>query len=409
MEIKSRAVVRTVIYILILVVSSLPLACGYVMEGGDILLWLARVEEVKDNLQAQHFLLFPSSELITAYDGQFPALNSNLWLLIPSVMRFLGASITTSYRLYMFFLNLISILSVHMMFGELFEKKGPVLLGVLLYMTCPYRIYICYDKADLGMAAAWALIPLVIGGIIRGFRTTITWKKVILIAMAFAAVGYADGILLLFLTGIIMLGIIRYKKVQGLIPIVIGLILYLPGASYWLSYLIAGGMEEWNLPIRTIGDQGYALGQFFSTWTYRLNCPGFGLGLMCGLGFYIWSWFTDNSMRPQYNFCAFIICFLLLLSWKGFPWDIVQRLGDPFLRLISLMETQNIGFGFASLIACVPAVCGGERVIKQQRIEGKAFVVLVITFAAVGVAVYICNSLTYYRAPMFLTEFLPIQ
>lgn len=406
MESKSRKVVRTVIYILILVVSSLPLACGYVMEGGDILLWLARVEEVKDNLQAQRFLLFPSSELITAYDGQFSALNSNLWLLIPAIMRFLGASITTSYRLYMLFLNLISIMSVHMMMGELFQKKSSVLLGVLLYMTCPYRIYILYDKADLGMAAAWALIPFVIGGIIRVLQTNVTWKKVIMIAMAVAAVGYADGILLLFLSGIIVLGIIRYKKVQGLIPIVIGWILYLPGAANWLSYLMTGGMEEWNLPIRTIGGQGYALGQFFSAWTYRPDCPGFGLGLMCGLGFCIWSWFTDNNTRSQYNFCAFLMCFLLLLSWKGFPWDIVQRLGDPFLRLISLMETQGIGFGFASLVACVPAVCGVECVIKQQRMEGKAFVVLVITFAAVGVAVYICNSLTYYRTPMFLAEFL---
>lgn len=410
METKKQATARRVIYIAILVVASLPLACGYVMEGGDILLWLARVEEVKDNLQARYFLLYPSSELIVAYEGQFSALNSNLWLLIPAIIRILGGSITTSYRLYLLFLNMITMLTVHKMFGEIFEKKVPVLFGVLFYMTCPYRIYICYDKANLGMVAAWTLIPLVVGGMVRLFRTSITWKNVVMIAVAFAAVGYADGILLLFLSGIIILGVIWYRKPQGLIPLVSGLILYLPGATCWLSYLMVGGMEEWNLPIRSIAGQGYALGQFFSTWTYRLGCPGLGLGLMCGLAFYIWPWLAENSfyMKSHYTFFTFVMCFLALLSLECFPWDMVQRLGTPFLRLVSLMETQGFCFGFTSLAACVPAACGVERMIKHQRYEGMVGVALAVVFAAIGVAIYICNSLTYYRVPMFLTEFLPM-
>lgn len=409
MEAKKQAVVRTVIYIAIFVVASLPLACGYVMEGGDVLLWLARVESVKDNLQARYFSLYPSAELINAYGGRFSALNSDLWLLIPAIIRILGGSITTAYRLYMLLLNFISILTVYIMFDELFKKKELVSLGVLLYMTCPYRIYICYDKANLGMVAAWALIPLVVGGMIKAFRTTMTWKKAVVIAVALAAVGYSDGILLVLLTGCIILGVIRFKKLQGLIPIIAGWLLYLPGASDWLRYLLTGRVGDLDIPIRMLSGQGYVLGQFFSTWTYRQGCPGLGLGIMCGLGFYLWSRFAYNDfhVKPQYTFWTFAMCIFAILSLEYFPWDVVQRFGLPFMRFVSVMETQGVCFGFASLAACVPAVCGVEHVMKKQKTEGKAFVMLAVVAAAVSVAVYICNSLTYYRTPMFLSEFLP--
>lgn len=410
MEAKNQAVLRKIVYVVIFVVTSLPLACAYVMEGGDILIWLARIEEVKENLQAKHLLLYPSAELTVVYGGQFCALNSNLWLFIPAIIRILGGSITVTYRLYMLLLNMITILAAYKMFREIFEDKASVLFGVLFYMTCPYRMYICYDKANLGMVAAWSLIPLAAGGMIRVFQASASRKNVLVIAGALAAIGYADGMLLLFSAGCIILGSIWYRKPQGLIPLGMGVGVFLPGAVYWLRYVLGGGMEEWSLPIRSVADRGYVLGQFFTSWVYRLDCPGLGLGLMIGLTVFVWSWCTGDKLpvKSKCGFRIFIMCFLALMSLKSFPWDIVQRLGNPLLRLVSLMETPGICFGFVSLAACVLGALGIACAMKHRKLFVKAGIPLIAAFAALGVAIYICNSLTYYRVPMFLTEYLPI-
>lgn len=392
------------IYFIIFAVASLPLSCGYVMEGGDIQIWIARIEELVEHLQSGQLLLFPSAEMTLEQGGQFSALNSNVWLLFPALVRLMGGSVTLAYRLYLLLLNAIALFAAKKMFEEMFENKAAVWVGVLLYMTCPYRIYMCYDKANLGMMAAWSVIPLVIWGLFRFVHSKANWKSILITAAAFAAVGYADGMLLFILAGIMVFGAILYKKITVLVPLLCGGIMFLPGAIYWLRYLLKGGMEVWQLPLGSIASEGYAAGQIFSSWVYAADRPGLGLGLLIGLFLLLWLGFveTDLQIRKKYGFFAVIMCLMTFMSMSCFPWDILQRVGTPFLRLISLMETPGVCFGFASLAASVLSAYGVEGVAKQQKLFVKIGLPLVIAFAALGVCVYLCNTLTYYRTPMFL-------
>ena len=108
--------IRKILYVIIFVVASLPIACAYVMNGGEILLWLARIEEVKAGLQSGDINLFVSAELTATYGGQAYALNSNLWFILPALMRLIGISITSTYRIYMLLLNLITLFSTKYFF-----------------------------------------------------------------------------------------------------------------------------------------------------------------------------------------------------------------------------------------------------------------------------------------------------
>ncbi len=408
MESKNKIVSERIFYAVIFVTASLPIACGYVMQGGNILVWLARVEEVKNNLLAGNLLFFPTVDSTYAYGDHYTALNSNLWLFIPAVIRVLGGSITAAYRIYMLLLNALALFAARKMFKELFQDNTAVFFGVLLFMTCPYRIYIAYDKASLGMAAAWACIPLVLRGLLKIFHGTAEWKSYLFTAAAFAALGYADVILMMMLMGVAVLGIVWYRKLSGFIPLAAGGILSLPGLVRWMSYLLSGGMEMWDFPMQSIADEGYVFGQFFSFWVYRDGHPGLGSGLIIALLVLMWLAFVENNLQVMMKYGFFVLLFLLMafMSMKCFPWDVLQRAGTPLLRLVSLMETPGICFGFASLAASVLGAYGAERVSGHQKLFVKIGLPLMTGIAAIGVAVYMCNYLTYNRVPMFLMDSL---
>lgn len=409
MESKKLTLNYNLFYMAIFVIASIPLSCAYVMEGGEILIWLARIEEVREGLQGGQLLMFPSAELTVARGAQISALYSNIWLLIPAGIRVLGGTITFAYRIYLLLLNVIALLAAKKMFECLFEDKTTVLSGVLLYMTSPYRIYICYDKGSLGLAAAWSLIPLVIWGMIKIFRAKADWKALAITAAAFAGIGYADGVLWLMTIAIGILGVIWYRKIAGLLPVIAGSVLYAPGLIYFLRYLLKGGMEVWNLPLESIASEGYVFGQFFSSWVYRENHPGLGMGLVIALLVLLWMEFMENNLQITKKYGYFLVVMLLFsgMSMSVFPWDVVQRVGAPFLRLVPLMGTPGICFGFATLAACVLGVYGVECAGKQKKAFVKIGLPMIVMIAAVGIAVYTCNTLTYSRMPMYLIDSLP--
>lgn len=408
MESKNMTTVRKIMYVVMFVVASLPIACGYVMSGGDVLLWLARIEEVKNGLLAGSVVLFPTSEVTVAYEGGAAALHSNLWLFIPAVIRILGGSITTAYRLYMFLLSLLAVISAKKFFELLFENENIAFMGALLYITCPYRIYICYDKADLGMAAAWSLIPLFLWGILKICHDKLMLKSVIVAAATFAAIGYASGILFIITAGFALLLVVYKRKISIILPMFLGGILYLPGFIYLTRYIIGGGMSIWNIPVGSISANGYRLGYFFTSWVYRGDCPGLGLGLIGALSVLVWLWIVEGNIKVTKKYGFFVLTFFLFawMSMLLFPWDIVQRVGASMLRLISLMETPGICFGFVSISACVLGAYGVECVSKKEKIFVRVGIPLMILLASIGIAVYMCNALTYVREPMFLIESL---
>lgn len=408
MESKNMTTVRKIMYVVMFVVASLPIACGYVMSGGDVLLWLARIEEVKNGLLAGSVVLFPTAEVTVAYDGGAAALHSNLWLFIPAVIRILGGSITTAYRLYMLLLSLLAVISAKKFFELLFENENIAFMGAILYITCPYRIYVCYDKADLGMAAAWSLIPLFLWGIFKICHEKIQWKNMIVTAVAFAAIGYASSVLFIITTGLALLLVVYKRKISIILPMFLGGILYLPGFIYLVRYLIGGGMSIWNIPVGSISANGYQWGYFLTTWVYPGDCPGLGLGLIGALSVLAWLWIVEGNIKVTKKYGFFVLIFFLFafMSMLIFPWDIVQRVGAPLLRMISLMETPGICFGFVSISACVLGAYGVECVSKQEKLFVRVGIPLMILLASIGIAVYMCNTLTYLRVPMFLIDSL---
>lgn len=386
----------------ILLTASIPLACGYIMDGGTIHAWTARIEEMAEGLRQGRWILYPSVEALAPYGRNMDALHSNFWLFLPALIRWAGGNIVSAYRIFLLLVNIATLYAAARLFGRLFEDKWTALSGILFYMTSPYRIWVCYEQADLGETVAWMLVPLFLWGMLGIFAGGVRWREVVVSALALAGVGYADGIMFLIAVGCAVLGAAWYKRGTGLIPVFLGGALYLPAGIRLMGYLGRGGLETWNLPLQSIMKSGYALGQFFSSYVYQGGRPGMGLGLLGALLALMWLSFAEGGqgVMKKYGFPVAMSLLFLGMSLSCFPWDCVQRVHVVFMRLVSLMETPGIFFGFASLFLCVPAAYGVECLRRQERKFVRTGIPVMIFLGTLGVATYLCNTLTFTRMPL---------
>lgn len=349
--------VRRSLYAVIFIAASLPAVCGYGREGGDILLWLARVEELGQGLKYGSLMIYPSAELVSTYGGQLTAHDTNLWLLAPALIRLAGGSLAASYRIFMTLIQAATLFTTIMMFGRIFKERETVLIGVLLYMTCPYRLYICYDRADLAQAVVWMLVPLLVWAVLG--------EKWIVSSLALAGIGYASGFLVLVLAGLVILAALLGKKPRLLVPAALGTLLYLPGGIRLLLNLLQGVTVIENMPLAPVGGRGYYFGQFFSSFAYKEGMPGLGLGLVTALLVLVWFLFCNGraDMPGSCRAAAVLGLILLFCSSHWFPWDLIQRLGGVFYRLVPLSGSPAVFFGLSCMALCIPGAYAVENSI----------------------------------------------
>ncbi len=384
-NIKKSNLINRAMYVIIWLSASLPAFCGYLMDGGEIREWIARVEELKGG----------------AFFSQLSPLDSNLWLLPMVLLCRAGLSLGIAYGIFVLLLQSAATFCAKLLFSRLFGEREQTLFATLFYVTCPYHIYVCFDLGDWGKAVAWTLTPLAAWGMAGIVRKGFGWLDSVVVALAMAGIGYADCRMFLVAAGVLFLGILWYRKFVGFFPLLLGAILYGPGLIRLIVYLFTGGDGSYQLSLQSIAGSGYALGQFFSSYVYAEGRPGLGLGLLGGILLSLWLRFARNVRLPKKaDFCVFFaVLFLLMSSWR-FPWDVISRIGVPVLRLVSLMETPAVFFGCACMFLSVPAAWGVGEAMKQESKYVRVGAPLLIFAASIAIAVFLCNSLTYIRMPL---------
>lgn len=399
--------VYSILCILAAAVTLFPLGCNYIMDGGIVAEWTARVAELAEGFRGGRLCLFPSLEARMASGIAENAMNSNLWFMLPGALYLLTGKMVLAYKGYMLSVQIGTFLAAFLCFRQIFHQGRMGMagcVGVVLYMTNPYRIYVCYDAANLSQAAAWMLLPLYVRAVygLAGPGGRHKCQCFLVAALALAGMGYADMVFSLTAAAVTVLAAIPARRPLLCAVVAAGYLSAFPGVLRLGRYLFTDAYAEWGIPLRRIMQNGYRVGQFFSCYAFRDGKPGMGLGMMLCLLTALWRrfvWGEKGTDRGKRGFAA-IALFLTALSLSCFPWDILQRLGGWSVKLVSLIGTPAVFWGMATAAFCIPAADSIERISRcENKLTAHVVPIAVILFSA-GICIYQCNTLTYGRLPM---------
>lgn len=378
--------------VVITAVSMLPVSCNYILQGGRIGEWIAAVEG------------------IAAGTAQ-TTVRTDFWLIVPGLLRRVSGNIVLTYRVWMLLLQTGTAIFAGMLFLRVFVQKEdrlPALFGFLLYMTSPYRIYISYDSAELFQVIVYMLLPLygwAFWGMLRGRRSIF---EALAGALALAGIGYAEPVVFLALAGVSLVVGMVVKKLPLLLMTVAGSACFLPGILRLCRYLFAESFFGEAPRAELIMDKGYRFGEFFTVYAWRDGHPGMGMGLLICLLAGVWLWLVDREEKKEQGrteiwWVTSVAIFFSVLALRYFPWDIIQRLGDWSLRLVTLTGTPALFWGLAYSLLCITGAYGIGRIRKRvQEPLATALPLLVLLFC-IGCCIYQCNTLTFERMPLPLS------
>lgn len=69
MDKKQKFRISALIYGLIFLITSAPVFCGYIPEGGDMALWMGRIQEIEQSLAQGSMSWFPTPAWTAAWGG----------------------------------------------------------------------------------------------------------------------------------------------------------------------------------------------------------------------------------------------------------------------------------------------------------------------------------------------------
>lgn len=379
-------------------VVSIPLMTDYLpaVSGEDLMYHLFRIEGVRDGLLAGQFPVRMYPEWLMGHGYADSIMYGKLLLYVPAFFRLLGFPVLHCYKLYVFLANIATCLTAYFCFGRMFEDKDLGLFASLLYTTMPYRLYCVYYRASLGEYSAMIFLPVLCYGFYRIFtedRKDPKYKNSWLLpAVGFTGV-IQTHVLSCELTGIVVLlvCIVLWKKVfrretflvlckAVIATVCLNLYFLVP----FLEYLFSGELRV-SYGASLIQDRGLYLAHFFLPGTragengpYMFGISGMrqsvaatlGPALLCGLFAFLWLRWSrvgeDRRRTKQGDVFLGLALATAFMSTRYFPWDLLQKTGKAFYKLISSIQFPMRFLGLAAVFLVVLA-CGAGCVIGREK------------------------------------------
>lgn len=389
--------------LLILIVASIPVFCMYIIDGGMTKQWTAMIQE----LSVSRITLFPEAEYTAENGFSAQALNSRLFFLLPSLFYKLSGSIRWTWVILLFLIQLGSMGGAVLLYRYVCPGKAGFLCGVLLYMTMPCRIYLCYDKADISQAIVWMLLPYYLWSILHILDGRKRGRFIPLSMLFLAAIGYGNSAVFPVIAGLTLLA--GLTGLNAFLPITVtgGLVLALPGLKHYMKFLFSSESASLSVSYVSYGSimpKGYAIGELLSCFIYADGKPGPGAGLLLVLLLIAWSKFVNNRSVLQKRDIACLLTglFLLILSLRYFPWDLVQRVHTILLKMVALFQTPGLFLQYACFLLTVPCADAMSKLYRENDRYARVFLAAVLFILCLGTTIYQCNEYIFSRLPLSL-------
>lgn len=355
------------LYIIFIIVASIPLMNDFLIRGHDIYFHLMRIEGLAQGMQNGQFPVKIQSVWYDDYGYAVSVFYGDLFVYLAAFLRLLGFSLQNAYKGYLVFCNIATIKITGYSFGKIFQNPYIGAFGGFLYSMSTYRLVNLYTRGAVGEYTGMMFLPLLIYACVllldEEKKKESLKKGALVLGVSMACILQSHmltaEIACMVLAGVVVL---YWKRVfckevllAGVKAVAIAL-----GLSAWflvsfLDYMLCG---EFNInSIRNndilIQRQGVFLSQVFalidnaigqsldlSAGTQGDFAQGAGLGLMLAIPALFVLFFMGYQKKEEKKkqrlavTAAFVSLVMVGLSTIYFPWDTLCRVAKIFQYII---------------------------------------------------------------------------
>lgn len=147
----------------------LPLMTDYLFFGADLGFHLLRIEGLAKALAQWDIPARVEDFWLYGHGYANSIFYCDTFLVFPALLRLLGFTANSAYKLYVTAVNLATAGVAYGCFKGIGKSRAVGVLGCLLYTLAPYRLYNMYNRAAVGEYTAMIFFPLLLYGFYRIF------------------------------------------------------------------------------------------------------------------------------------------------------------------------------------------------------------------------------------------------
>ena len=151
---------------------SIPLFRRGLSNGVDLTFHLMRIEGLYEGLLSGQFPVKIQPGWLNGYGYPVSVFYGDFMLYFPALLRLCGYSIEESFKIFLFFLNLATVLVTYHCLCRLSRNRLAAFTCTVLYCANLYRMMTMYGAPQIGCASAILFYPLVITGLYLLFSDT---------------------------------------------------------------------------------------------------------------------------------------------------------------------------------------------------------------------------------------------
>ncbi len=395
---------KVIIYICVIIfVSSFFVLRTSYFQGHDLDFHLSRIISIKDCIEMKK-ICYVAPKYLRGYGYGTPLFYPELFLILPAIWLHFGLRLSISYRIFIFLINALSILSMYFCSKKIVKNNEKSLFSSFLYAFASYRVIDLTTRGALGEALSFIFFPLIILGIYEIVYGDYKKNyKYLIIGMSGVMLSHILSSVIIFVY-LFIFCIINIKKLlsnkQRITYLILSALITLLLTSYFtlplLEQLFSASYRV-SLPTFVLSQRAMPIYHIFlessfaqiidgSRWIWS---PGtVGTMLIIILALYIISIISKDKYSSFMNQNMIISIVCILLTTKLFPWKIL----DNILHIIQFPWRLNI----------IPAIIlplFGSYIIDNYKENKKMFIILIII-----VGIFSIQSITVFKNTTFVNK-----
>lgn len=428
------------VLVLCVALAYFPYATDYYSVGGDFAFHMLRIEGLKETLmQGGQFPVRVQSYWLQEHGYAVSVFYGDLFLLLPVLLRLAGFSLMTAYKIYVLLAMAATAAVAYYSLRMCTKSDSAALMGSVVYVLAPYRIYNFYNRVAVGEYTAMVFLPLVICGMYRLYTEEVDTKAYARakIPLIIGLSGILQCHLLtcemavcgILLTCLVLLRKTLRKRTFLQLLQAAGITVLL-NCWFWLPLLRMMRTDTFgfhDLVNHDIQEMGTMVAGILQVWPYKggyqtgmYNCEPIQIGAasLCMLGLFwaliIWKRVSGGKKEGKNAYAGVVLFFAIgsvLLVFMGtnlFPWDFMAKVpGIRFLVTALQFPTRMLSpaSAFCAMFAAFFWLWVKKEVVADNRGAWREITIglyCAVLFLAIFSEVFHVNSIAYENPPLRL-------